>query len=311
MTHGADQLEGLLADVVRLRRTRRIAGLLVLATLSAALSVLLTHKTLPGLPDWAEGLIAGAIFGLALASLFLGIRKRREGPVNLNGTPEENLILARVSRTIELRLIFALGVVVLSTIAGLLTGHAVLNGDPWLHWWAQGAAFVGLVVLVGFGLKQTVPEEAKAPNILSLRSDDIQRKRRIICLVYAIYVGLITTTRLMDLRAPKAEHASLGLSYLSDLAMIFITVTYLAILTGALIPKYARRLFSDELSLAHRTLAIETSLLTALIVGTGLTLLSRADAPIALGLMPLIVPWTVAAGLLRFAWLDWRAEHDG
>ena len=89
-------------------------------------------------------------------------------------------------------------------------------------------------------------------------------------------------------------------------AMILLWLIVLATGGGLLLSRRVRNLMNDEVALANRSRALQAGFWTAMLVAVGLYFLSLQEELSVREALRILVNFSIAAALVRYAWLELR-----
>lgn len=150
------------------------------------------------------------------------------------------------------------------------------------------------------------------PKPSAERIEHLQRRRtRLMFFQAIIFLFWQTTFFAQPVRTTEAlrtvDHVKLG----AYIVWAGVLVLFLATGGGYIQPKAVRQVLNDELTVDHRRRAMSLGFLAAMAAAVVCYFIAQVE-PISAGIaIHAILSVGVASALLRFAWLERRAQADG
>lgn len=221
---------------------------------------------------------------------------------------EDEAVLAVVAKRVARIRWLALGLGTVSATFGVWIGYHGVDRRSFLG----GVIIGGIGICLGFafwiGRKYfEMPARAFEPRILAQRADGLQRNRRLLLVVFPAMTLMMTLPIVYSLVVSGGQEIGDGPGLIS----LPMTLIYLSVLGGPGLDQRASAVFSDEVSQFYRAKAMATGFGFGIAAMIGLSIVSLYRPTWVANLLPLAAMWTVASACLRFAWLDWRSDHDG
>jgi len=168
------------------------------------------------------------------------------------------------------------------------------------------------VVVISFivMLMSRTPIEARSGRVAMMRAEGMRAKRNTAFMLMPLSLGLMLMGVIRSLNKTMAGGMVEHIEVFEVCAFIIFLVTFVAILSGQGLDKWAKPVLDDELSRQIRAKALGLGYLVLAVGLAGLVATSLFDRTLTIDLIPVVAAVGVGASSLRLFWLE-RAAGGG
>jgi len=169
----------------------------------------------------------------------------------------------------------------------------------------------GLVILIGVVtmLVSRTPIEARSGRIAMIRAEGMRAKRNVAFMLMPLSLGLMLMGVIQALNRANGGNVE-HIQIFVICAFIFFLVTFVAILSGRGLDRWARPVLDDELSRQIRGRALGLGYLVMALGLAGLVASSLFNQTLTIDLIPVVAALGVASASLRLFWLERAAGGE-